>query len=536
MASVSNVKHSKAIQQAIRVAEFTGFERVNMVEIDGLYYWLTSYIELANSEIGYMLDFAAPTSLIAYNDTITGVFSRTARNVCPYLKQDITDGLMRISASSVPSALEIGSVFSETGTYGHTETGYWVQVAGYVKDQQTGSSSLVRVGFPIGIRDDTMAPSADGVYSYELSGTRLRFPTYGQLLSDISAYTLGIEADQVVDCSISKRCPFVFRKTSVTVSASRTVQQVDILNTAGNAMTPQLLSDNETVVYRLGNPLPGSLPMAKASQTVTLNIDSAYKRQCGNVQIRDWNENSVMQIPIDGSTMSITFDMHSDSAGIYTIVSHADQEIAIPEGKLPYVENTWATYKAYQMDSDRMSMENAIRFAEYQRDTQRISGSVNAAVSGASAGLMAGFVSGSGPLAAGLGVFGSAAGAITNLWEQDRAAELSRMQAEADMKLSEKRAIQQPQTSYNAGYGLIYCALNQRNDLRACLVMPYDVDSTYFAKWIEEYGYPAEGKRSITVFDGYHQGKLVNDGSITGQRFDELNKTFLRGFKFKVLQ
>ena len=525
-----NVKFAKGLQTALTVPEFTGYDTVNVVELDGSFYWVTAWKEATtlNGTVTMTLDYMAPTSLLKSGSSLTGIFQKTATNECPYLKQEITNGLKLIESSLEPSNLEIGTVFKESGTYGHEEVGYWVQVTGFKRDTLTDEPYITRVGFPIGVRTDTSSPSANKIRDVNAS---YWFPRYGDLIRDITACT-GIQADQVIDCSVSKRCPYVFRKTKVNVSATRDIWYFEVMDTEGSPVPTQLMSDNQTVVYVLGT-RNLSAQYAHASQTVTISLDTSYKRQCASIQIRDWNENAVMEIPVDGASISIRFDVVDDESGIYTIASHGDQEICLTEGKLPYVENTWETYKAYQMDTDRMSMENAIRFAEYQRDTQRIAGTANSAISGATSGLMAGFISGSGAGAAALAVGGAIAGAITDLYTQDRAMELARLQAQADMELSKRSAIDQPNTGYNVAYGMIYISLNQRNTLRACVVLPYDVDSTYYTAFVGEFGYPAEGRRTISIANGYYRGKAISTSTAeSGMYWDRMNEIFEKGFKF----
>jgi outer membrane lipoprotein SlyB len=241
-----------------------------------------------------------------------------------------------------------------------------------------------------------------------------------------------------------------------------------------------------------------------------------------------------MEIPMTEDQVDIDFTVLADESGIYTIVSHNETMISIPEGKLPYIENTWETYKAYQMNSDRQAMENAIRFAEYQRDTQRVVGTVNSAINGATSGAMTGFMSGSGGAgAAALAVGGAVASAITDLYAQDRAMELTRLQTSAEYELSMKRSIDQAQTSYNAAYGLIYIALNEIKSLKVCLTLPAFPNADYFDDWVANFGYPAEGVLSVAIDYGYYSGILLSTTSDqSGMYWDRMNETFERGFKF----
>lgn len=265
-----------------------------------------------------------------------------------------------------------------------------------------------------------------------------------------------------------------------------------------------------------------------------MNI-SSRQRATGQIGIIDWNGNTVMAIPsqlADSNTVTITVQTLCDISGLYTLIRCGDIQLSLPEGRLPYNSDTWATYKAYQMDTDRVSMENAIRFAEFNRDTQRQSGVASAISSGAQTGVMTGIMAGN-PLGAVAGIPFGAIDWMVSDWESQRALELTRMQSEANFKLAQKQAQNQPQTAYNTGYGFIYCILNEMRPLMLAVSTPKHLTSAYYSAWIGEYGYPTEGVFTETIIEGYYQGKLLSDtDDKTGMYWDECNKVFMQGFKF----
>ena len=106
------------------------------------------------------------------------------------------------------------------------------------------------------------------------------------------------------------------------------------------------------------------------------------------------------------------------------------------------------------------------------------------------------------------------------------------MQIQADYELTQKKAVNQPQTAYNAAYGLQYLYMNMINPLSFDTFLPKDLTENYFTNWTKQYGYPAEGIRTAQIEPGYYQGSIINDGTLSGIYFDELNADFMRGFRF----
>lgn len=526
----ATVKYAKGLQTRIVVPTFENWATANIAYLDNEFYWITASKESTtyNGSIEFVLDFMGPTSWFRSGNSVKGAWHKTATNECPYLKQEISNGLKLINSESTPTTLELGEVYRSAS--GKVDIGYWVQVSGFVLDGNNHRTGIGVVGFPIGIDQETLIPSLFGVSALDPSGNTLRsYPTFTEMIADITAVT-GFQADQIIDCSISKRCPYDFVKTAYPNpnDSSVTLYKFQIKDASGSSILPSLRSGN-MYYYPISTPL---IRLKDNSKTLTITTNTSYIRQCASVQIRDWNENTLMEMPIDGDSMTITFRVHADISGIYTIVDYKNQQISIPEGKLPYIENAWETYKAYQMNGDRQAMENAINQARYSKETSDLSGIANTTISAVSTGIMTGAITSNVPGAV-VGVASGVIGSAVSLWENQRAQELSEIQAKNDYELSKRRAIDQPQTSYNVAYGLIYCALNTINSLRVCIVQPYDVDSTYYANWVAEYGYPAEGVKTVTLANGYYQGKLLSDSNAkSGMYWDECNKTFMQGFKF----
>lgn len=517
-----SVKYARGLQTRITVPEFTNWTTANIVEIDGAFYWISEAREstIYNGSVEFILDYMGPTSWFRNGTSVKGAFHKTATNECPYLKQVISNGQMHYVNGQLPQTLNIPILVEAPDTDYY---GYWVQVTGFTDSQHT---RINKVGWFMAWNERANNFTTTGVVADD-SGHL--FPIWSDMIEDITALT-GIQADQIIDCSISKRCPFPFYTWTYSQSEDTRIYAISILDANGDAVAPVSTSTGRYVIVlnsALYNPA-----MSDMSAELTIDTSDAYTRQCGALALIDWNRNEIMTIPIRSSSTTIQFRVHSDISGIYTIVSAGQQQISVPEGKLPYIEDAWETYKAYQMDTDRFAMMNAINYARINKETLDIAGIANTAISAVNTGVMTGAIAGN-VAGAVAGIASGVAGAGVTLWQNQRAVELAELQARDAYEQSKRYAVEQPQTSYNVAYGLIYCYLNQLNSLMIVKSMPLDVDSAYFNNWCNEYGYPCEGVRTVNIAAGYYQGKLLSDSvEKSGQYWDECNKTFMNGFKF----
>lgn len=517
LVSSANVKFAKGLQTRLTVPVFTGYEGVNIIELDGSFYWATEFKEstTVSGSVEYVLDYCAPTSLIRRSQSITGAWNRIPLNTTSYLKNNVTDDVLIVDSYNA----EIGERMTIT-VGSKTKYIYFWHIAGY--DHQ---GNIVRYGGLMTFDKDTLqtdnvtgsdSPMAGGDFGY--------YPDFEDLFKSTDD-CLGILPENVLDFSISQRLPFEIT-TSIGSQGQILFGFVDENN---NYVSPTKNGSNNLYSYDLV-----AVDLKPISTTETLTITSR-QRATGQIGIIDWNGNTVMSIPsqlADSNTVTVTVQTLCDISGIYTLIRCGDIQLSLPEGRLPYNSDTWATYKAYQMDTDRVSMENTIRFAEFNRDTQRQSGIVSSISSGAQSGIMTGIMAGN-PAGALAGIPFGALDWMVNDWESQRALELTKMQANANFQLSQKQAQNQPQTAYNTGYGFIYCILNEMRPLMLAVSTPKHLTTAYYSAWIGEYGYPTEGVFSTAITNGYYQGKLLSDtADKTGMYWDECNRVFIQGFKF----
>lgn len=513
----TDVKYAKGLQTVIDVPMFAGWEYVNVIEIDGQYYWATMSEEstTVNGSVTFVLDFMGPTSFFRRYATAKGNWHKLPTR-SGYMRQQVMNDVMKIKDSEV-----FGSLICP-------EECYWVQASGLDSNNEVQIYGFFVKYAGVGAID--FYP--DGV-AINASENKV-YPTVRDLFKSISDTLPGLTAQTLIDVSISKRCPFYFESGDADYGTRNYIQLK--LTSGGSAVEPTKVNTNGTYVYDLtpSNPLEilGTL-FNFASESVELDL-SNYEIDCGTVSVMDWNKNSVMEIiPTDSDALTITANMYMDVSGVYTIITSGDQQITLTEGKIPYFESTWDTYRAYQMDTDRMAMNNAIEYARQQAELDAITGVMNTAINAATTGVMAGAVSGSGLAGAGVGIASQIAGTAVSLYASDRQRQLTELKAKNDYELSQKKAVQRPQTAYNTAYGIVYCNLNEKNPLRVTIAVPNHLDSAYYAAWCGDMGYPAEGVKNVTIGYGYYQGKLLNNAiEQTGMYWDRCNETFMNGFKF----
>lgn len=519
----ATVKYEKGLQTRVVVPFFTEWETANVAQIDGSFYWITQSKESTahNGSAEMILDYMGPTSLFRYNDTVKGRFHKTATNECPYLKQEITNGIMGIESSVAFSALDCPA------SQGTEVMAYWVQITGHKSD-----GTVKRFGFFLPYNRVKKEISIyENVYADMPSEPPYkRYPSFYDLCTDMSTLT-GLTAEQIDDVSISKRCPYkVESRESTWTGTYGKIYQLRITANNGTPVDPNFpgagsyMYDIEAL-YSV-NTIPDT-----NTQTLTLSL-SDRQRAISNISIMDWNRNSVMMIPTNrGATITIDAEVHADLSGIYTIIKAYDSQITIPEGKLPYFGNTFATYKAFQMDADRTAMEFALENARYNKETSTVVSMANTA-SSALSGVTMGALTGNLTTAL-TGLIGGATSGAIGFYENDRAYDLAVMNAKQAEELSRKQAVNQPSSGYNVAYGLIYCYLNEKSALIAAIESPTNATDAYYESWCEENGYPAEGSRTVRIIEGFYKGMLLSESSEqSGMYWDECNKVFMRGFKF----
>ncbi len=91
-----------------------------------------------------------------------------------------------------------------------------------------------------------------------------------------------------------------------------------------------------------------------ATGTITL---TDFERYCGRVQVCDNLGNVIHEIPTDyfDASNQLTYSCGgvADYGGLYTKFSYGDIVLIWPEGKIPWITDSWNEYQAYTLSYDR---------------------------------------------------------------------------------------------------------------------------------------------------------------------------------------
>ena len=520
--SSATVKYAKGLQTKLTVPAFTGWDTVNIVELDGQYYWasLSKESTTYNGSVEFTLDYMGPTSLFKTGASVKGNWHKIPANTFDYLRAEITNDFLSESETWRPKDIEIEKVF-KLGTIEHI--GLWYQIIGY-----DSSNNIKKYGgfMPYSI-DEHRFDYSHVFMKAGSASVQYVYPNLYDLIQNINRYT-GLDATKILDFSVSARCPYKFNKADQTGASITGYLQLYYNNTMTEPEQRYYASGSPATYYYLYDIT--NYPYDQMDQTITITLNEE-KRAIGSLGIRDWNNNIIMTMP-NRETHTINFRTVGDLNGIYTVIRTPTQLITVPEGHLPYLSNSWEYYKAYQMDTDRQAMENAIKYARNEFETGQMTAMANTAINAVSTGVMGGAIAGAYG-GAFMGIASGLAGMTVGMFEQTRALELKEMQARDDFQLSQRKARMEPQTAYNVGYGGIYAELNILSPLRVSLSMPENIAYGYYDDWVDVFGHPAEGVADVAIENGYYQGKLLSDASDrSGMYWDECNRTFMEGFRF----
>ena len=99
--------------------------------------------------------------------------------------------------------------------------------------------------------------------------------------------------------------------------------------------------------------------------------------------------------------------------------------------------------------------------------------------------------------------------------------------------MAERRVQGQAGTPYNTAYGLIYNIYYHRHPACIQLDMPSELTVSIDTTYTSRHGYPAEGVRTITMSEGFIQGRVFPVGDLTGPILDKANEELSNGITFK---
>ena len=503
----------KDLAQTVRTVDFDGSEGVNMARIRGLgMYWITARDTSTDVQgtVSFSLSACAPSTLLFSYDRVIGEFSRLPENLCPYLsRQAMTGDLAPSRSVDLPMM----------GVNDRGNLKVWIQVTSTTYLTSTGSATENRYatyGFFATVNDrggwgDYVAADGEGE-------NRKYYPNIQDVISNPEY--MGLQASTIQDISISVRCPFKYSENGLYMNLVKSDGTVIPTNAAGPENTA--ITGGRFAFYNLSDPtFIHAVPLI---ETVTVSL-SDLERASGQVIIKDHNGSAVGMIPTSwGDIIEASVQCVGDHGKLLTIVTVNDVEYTIQEGHLPYVGSAWAEYVAYSMSYDRQAMENSIAYAN-----DRMWADLATGAAGAIQGAAVSAISGSGPLAVLSGLSSFGLGAAGSMIERN----ISERQARDEQALSERRVQGQAGTAYSSAYGVIYCLMNLRHPALIEVDMPEGLTESIDGAYTAVHGYPAEGRRSVSLKAGFYQGRIFAADTIRmGPWFDEMNSKLSNGIRF----
>ena len=503
----------KDLAQTVRTVDFDGSEGVNMARIRGLgMYWITARDTSTDVQgtVSFSLSACAPSTLLFSYDRVIGEFSRLPENLCPYLsRQAMTGDLAPSRSVDLPMM----------GVNDRGNLKVWIQVTSTTYLNATGTATENRYatyGFFATVNDrggwgDYVAADGDGE-------TRKYYPNIQDVISNPEY--MGLQASTIQDISISVRCPFKYSENGLYMNLVKSDGTVIPTNAVGPENAA--ITGGRFAFYNLSDPtFIHAVPLI---ETVTVSL-SDLERASGQVIIKDHNGSAVGMIPTSwGDIIEASVQCVGDHGKLLTIVTVNDVEYTIQEGHLPYVGSAWAEYIAYSMSYDRQAMENSIAYAN-----QRMWADLATGAAGAVQGAAVSAIGGSGPLAVLSGLSSFGLGAAGSMIERN----ISERQARDEQALSERRVQGQAGTAYSSAYGVIYCLMNLRHPALIEVDMPEGLTESIDGAYTSVHGFPAEGRRSVSLKAGFYQGRIFAADTIRmGPWFDELNNKLSNGIRF----
>lgn len=512
IASVQDVKVTHDYLQAIGpMPTFTGYDKANIAEIDGRYYWIASFTTRTLYEeetVTFGLVYNAPTSQLRLGSSLKGVWSKTPTRTRPYMSLAVANDAM--AASSHTDLPSMG--YMTVGT--KSLKIYWVEciTAGSGSDDR-----MFRHGFFAFFDPVSMLPSKTAV-KYEANKS---FPTIDEAIAEPWTAFSGVQGDQIIQMAISERCPYKYE----TIPTDGIVRLVDVP------------VDSTVKVYRtISNPAFWPQELA---DPYTLSITlTDMERALGSIRIVNESGTTIATIPTQyGATINLSVRTLSDYTGMYTEITYNGRLLAmIPEGHLPWTGSAWQQYQSRQLEADRTMASLANQQARADLDISLRQSELNQVMSQINSLAATNVFSPGSFIAAGLGIVEADVRGSAERDAMQRRTAMEMTANDVKQRMTEKKIKAEPGTAYSMGYGTIYCINTVEHSARVQIEMPVNVTSAYFDDFVAEFGWPAEGVQTITLTAGYVQGKLINDGTVTGYAFDELQNVLSNGLKMKAIQ
>ncbi len=508
----TEAKVTRDLGFSFTVPTFEDYYKVNMVEIDGSYYWVVNYSTrtLDNPTTTFTVAYNPITSLLKENDTLKGIFERVPYTMDPNVSFSVKDDIL---------IKKRDAFFDEIRRPSGHKVGY-VQVTSRRSEEAVASSRLTKyVAFC-----DVEGGGRISVKAYiddNKDNVPAFFPSLNDIINDLDD-KCGLTADSIVDVSVSMRSPYtIINPAGDEMAFKHRASHLPIKPT--HIGTSALV--DPIVMYNMTS--AASFLEVKPPYTVSLTL-SEQERHLGYLSLLDEGFNKVAVIPKElcdeSGKIELSTEAVSDYTGLYTHTYFGDTQLVIPEGKLPWVGDAWAEYQKRNMEYDRQALELTIKTAKDQRIVDTAENAANSIING-------GIAAAINPLASVASVASFFVGAGADALQE----QINVRSATEELRISQARIKDSPSAYFNTGYGTSYITNSLKSGgARLRLEMPKNTTNTEYTHYVQNYGVPVSGFREVNVQEGFIKGRLT-ETPFSGPRGDMLNTELINGLKMVVL-
>lgn len=534
------------LDQRLPVPVFEGYDTVNMIAIGDTLYWVVDWVTATNTSnsVIYNLSYCAPSDQILTGDTMTGVFSRLPSFECKYMKDTvINDALENASYLKFNTLIDEAPIFK--ANMGEHAQVFWVEVTANIDLRSGSNSDLIRYGFFAFYNPDMPIYGVHRIMNHD--GTY--YPKLLDFIVDPEVY--GIPADSIQTISVSPICPYSHTYMDDTSTSVKYV--VFGTDGAGNSVFFAMSKTVEVPLYptsstkvnvgivQLDREYNPSYPnrgvdSPNKSSWVSMSVSlSDMQRMCGTVSVCDEKATPLSALPTeiftDGTThtLNLQYKCVSDFTGLYVHVrlgDYTDKVVVLPCGHLPWIGDAWEQYRIREQATDREAASNAIENAKYEAKQQLAISAVRMAGSAVENVSILDALTGK----AVAGVASAAINYGADVMQNQANVENVMRSERQTLALTEHQVKAAAGTGYQTGYGLGYVLMQCVIGYGVMIQMPSHLTTTYFNGYIKNFGYPAEGERSVTAQSGYYKGRYFPD--VTGAKADRIADIFNSGFRF----
>lgn len=497
----------------VHVDWFTDWDKCNLVYLHTSqeYYWVNQMGTVTNNNKQVMFDLVLNpvTSYIKKGDTLKGVWDRVPNNVDVALKDPVVGGAMAIVSSTKLPKAQAGIC--------------WVEMVLKKKIGESGER-ITRYGMFCN------NPSVDGklsttqIHAFTEFNDYYDYPSMSMLVNNFGdIFDTPESTDIILSINASARCPYK--------NASNNGRCLTSQN--GTPLKPKKFKQWTTIgsnsMFWCAYEIESTGSISPLEQTVTISL-SEEEMKSADVSILNGSGSVVSTIPTEyfGSSRQLTIKSRasSDYLGIYTDLDINGHFVRLNGSRLPWLGDAWLDYQARTMAYDRNSMELAISNAKEQKNIDIVTGVSNAVMTS----VVGGAISGGGVP----GIAGGLALGLTQVFTSGVAADmqmrLSERTARSEQELTEQNQKAQLSNYYSVGESVKALIDDCITGYTVTVAMPTGYSNDFYTTQRDEYGYKAQGVRTITVDEGYHKGRLL-EFPINGLKGDLLNNEFIEGLK-----